>query len=74
VGHDRWGPGLGVCFGDAVELNREMVRQGWALAYYPARGAIPGPSYDAEQLKAEQAQRGLWSGSFIPPWEWRQIR
>jgi endonuclease YncB( thermonuclease family) len=24
-------------------LNREMVRQGWALAWYPERGAVPGP-------------------------------
>ncbi|MGH6884600.1 MAG: thermonuclease family protein [Geminicoccales bacterium] len=48
-----------------------MARQGWALAYYPERGAVPGPTYDAEQLEAEQAGRGLWAGSFIPPREWR---
>jgi endonuclease YncB( thermonuclease family) len=72
LGHDRWGRGLAVCFANALELNREMVRQGWALAFYPERGAVPGPSYDAEQLEAEQAQRGLWSGSFIEPWEWRR--
>jgi endonuclease YncB( thermonuclease family) len=42
-----------------VELNRELVRQGWALAWYPERGAVPGPVYDAEQLEAEQAQRQL---------------
>jgi hypothetical protein len=23
-----------VCFADGIELNREMVRQGWALAWY----------------------------------------
>jgi endonuclease YncB( thermonuclease family) len=71
LGHDRWGRGLGVCFADGLELNRAMVLQGWALAYYPKRGAVPGPQYDAEQLEAEQAQRGLWSGSFIEPWAWR---
>jgi endonuclease YncB( thermonuclease family) len=43
LGHDRWSRGLGVCFADAVELNREMVRQGWALAYYPERGAELAP-------------------------------
>ena len=31
-------------------------------------GGHPGPVYDAEQLEAEQAQRGLWSRSFGPPW------
>jgi endonuclease YncB( thermonuclease family) len=68
VGAGRWA----VCFAGDVELNREMVRRGWALAYYPERGAVPGPVYDAEQIEAEQAQRGLWSGSFIEPWEWRR--
>jgi hypothetical protein len=27
-----------------------------------------GVQFAAEQLEAEQAQRRLWSGSFIPPW------
>jgi endonuclease YncB( thermonuclease family) len=71
LGHDRWRRALALCFAGPVEINREIVRQGWALAYYPERGAIPGPTYDAEQLEAEEAQRGLWSGSFVPPWEWR---
>jgi endonuclease YncB( thermonuclease family) len=35
------------------------------------RAVQPG-AYAAEQLEAEQAQRGLWSGSFVPPWEWRR--
>jgi endonuclease YncB( thermonuclease family) len=71
LGHDRWGRVLTVCFAAGVELNREMVPSGWALAYYPERGAIPGPAYDAEQLEAKHAQRGLWEGSFVPPWVWR---
>jgi hypothetical protein len=29
--------------------------------------------YAVEQLEAEQAQRGLWFGSLVPPWEWRQV-
>jgi endonuclease YncB( thermonuclease family) len=73
LGRDRWRRALAVCFAGGIELNREMVRQGWALAFYPKRG-VPGPSYDAEQLEAEQEQRGLWSGSFLPPWEWRPNR
>lgn len=72
LGRDRWGRALALCFADGVELNREMVREGWALAWYPERGAVPGPAYDAEQANAEAAQRGLWSGSFIEPWEWRR--
>jgi endonuclease YncB( thermonuclease family) len=72
LGHDRWGRALAVCFANTVEVNREMVRSGWALAWYPERGAVAGPNYDAEQLEAEQEQRGLWSASFVAPWEWRR--
>ena len=38
-----------------------MVRLGWALAYYPARG-VKGPRYDAEEAEAEAAQSRLVVG------------
>jgi len=41
-----------------------MVRQGWALDYE----WYSGGAYAAEQLEAEQAERGPWSGSFMAPW------
>jgi endonuclease YncB( thermonuclease family) len=45
------------------DVGAVMVRQGWALDYE----RYSGGAYAAEQLEAEQAQRGLWSGSFVPP-------
>ena len=45
-----------------------MVREVWALDYE----RYSGGRYASEQLEAEQTQRGLWSGSFVPPWEWRE--
>lgn len=71
LGRDRFGRPLAVCFAGTVELNREIVRTGWALAWYP-KGGVRGPQYDAEETEASAAGRGLWSGSFIPPWEWRR--
>ena len=56
--HDQWGRALAVCFAGDVELDREMVRQGWALAWHPERDAVPGPPYDTELVEAEEAQRG----------------
>jgi hypothetical protein len=49
-----------------VELNRTMVRNGWALAFvkYSDR-------YATDQIAAEAAKAGLWAGSFVKPWEWR---
>jgi endonuclease YncB( thermonuclease family) len=51
----------------------------WCGAAWRSRGILSaalslGPSYDAEQLEAEQTQRGLWAGAFVPPWEWRAQR
>jgi endonuclease YncB( thermonuclease family) len=45
-----------------------MVWYGWALDY----DRYSHGAYADEQLEAEQAQRGLWSGSFVPPWDWRR--
>jgi endonuclease YncB( thermonuclease family) len=41
-----------------------MVRQGWALACY-------SEAYRAEENNVHAAGRGIWAGSFMPPWEWR---
>ncbi len=68
VGRDRYGRTVATYTVNGQDVGAAMVRRGWALDFERySRGA-----YAAEQLEAEQAQRGLWSGSFIPPWEWRQ--
>ena len=43
-----------------------MVNQGFALAY-----TRYSQEYVAQEIAAREAQRGLWSGAFIAPWEWR---
>lgn len=70
-GRDRYQRALAVCTAGGVDVAREMVRSGLAVAYYPAKG-VRGPSYDTEEAEAEAAQRGLWGGSFIRPSEWRK--
>jgi endonuclease YncB( thermonuclease family) len=71
-GRDRSQRALAVCYADDVNLNSTMVRSGAALAWYPDRGAVPGPSYAAEQTEAESVGTGMWRGEFTPPWEWRR--
>jgi endonuclease YncB( thermonuclease family) len=64
---DRYDRAVAVCsLPDGTDLNGWMVRQGWALAY--GRGG----SYRLEQQEAQAAGRGIWAGTFTPPWEWRQ--
>lgn len=65
---DRYGRRIAVCEAGGVELNRAMVEGGWAMAF---------PRYSADYVEDEgmaaRAQRGIWSGSFAAPWDWRRI-
>jgi endonuclease YncB( thermonuclease family) len=63
----RWRGPLVVCQAGKTDLNREMVRSGWAIAYR-------GGDYQQEQSEARAARRGLWQGPFQPPEEWRRSR
>jgi endonuclease YncB( thermonuclease family) len=64
-GLDRYRRVLATCaLPDGSDINAWMVRQGWALAYY-------SEAYRAEEGEARAAARGVWAGSFMPPWEWR---
>lgn len=71
-GRDRWGRALAECFHGGSSLNAAIVRAGWALAWYPSRGAILGPRFDAAQAEASAARAGIWRGEFVEPWVWRQ--
>jgi endonuclease YncB( thermonuclease family) len=66
IGRDDYGRALGVCTVADTELNKTMVRNGWAFAFvkYADR-------YAADQDAAKAAKVGLWAGSFAKPWEWR---
>lgn len=64
---DRYGRAVAACFAAGRDLQRELVRQGLALAYrrYSTRHV---PDEDA----ARSARRGLWAGEFTEPWRWRR--
>lgn len=68
VGHDRQGRLLVTCFAlDGLDIGREMVYTGWALAYREYSGKYLPAEWDAKENK-----RGVWKGEFVPPWEWRR--
>ena len=66
-GHGKYGRAIGSCFANGRNLQRELVRQGLALAYrrYSTR-YVP----DEDAARAEGV--GLWSGEFTEPWRWRR--
>lgn len=59
-------PATATCFAGDYDLSEGMVYTGWALAD-PHSGA----RYKRLEAGAKKARRGLWKGSFEPPWVWR---
>ena len=65
---DQYGRLIGWCyFADESDLNDWVVRQGHALAYRKY-----SEKYIGAEEEAEQARRGIWAGTFVPPWDWRK--
>lgn len=66
-GTDRYQRVIGRCFVNNEDLQGWMVSNGWALAYRRY-----SEDYVAAEEHASTARLGMWSGEFVPPWEWRQ--
>jgi endonuclease YncB( thermonuclease family) len=64
---DRYQRIVAVCSLGGEELNGWLVREGYAVSYRRFSTAYVG---DEEKARAER--RGLWSGGFVPPEDWRQ--
>lgn len=65
--HDRYGRVIAVCTVGGENINAWLVAEGWALAYRDYSTDF----IDLEDA-ARQARKGVWRGSFVAPWEWRQ--
>jgi endonuclease YncB( thermonuclease family) len=63
---DRYGRSVAVCFVADEDVGAWLVREGWALAYRRY-----SRDYVGAEEAARAAKRGLWSATFMPPWEWR---
>ncbi|MET3597064.1 endonuclease YncB(thermonuclease family) [Mesorhizobium shonense] len=62
-GKDRYDNDVGVCFVGTIDLGRDLVKHGLAVA---------DTRYLAEEREARIAKRNLWAGSFIDPGEYRR--
>jgi len=63
---DRYGRAVASCKAGDLDINGEMVRLGWAVAY--RRHSI---AYLGEEAEARAARRGMWQGRFDNPQDWR---
>ena len=51
---------------DGPDVNAEMVREGWAMAY-----RLYSTDYVKQEHEARSARRGIWRGTLVAPWDWR---
>jgi len=64
---DRYGRLLATCWRGDLDVGREMVRDGQAIAYRHF-----SMTYAADEDEARAAHRGIWQGTFEEPYRWRQ--
>jgi endonuclease YncB( thermonuclease family) len=63
---DRRGRVVAKCEVDGEDIQRWLVKSGWALAYTRV-----SHDYEADEKAAREAKAGMWQGAFIAPWDWR---
>ena len=66
IERDKYRRDVARCQREGVEINREMVRLGWAIAY--ERHSL---DYLVAEATARNARRGLWQGHFQNPEDFR---
>jgi endonuclease YncB( thermonuclease family) len=64
---DRYGRIVATCRIGRQDIGAWMVEQGWALAFRRYSS-----EYVVHEARARSGKRGMWAGSFEPPWEWRR--
>ncbi len=71
VGKVEHNHATGVCFtiGGQYDVAAAVVGAGWALAYSQNTRI-----YEPYEEQAAEQRRGLWSGRFYKPWDWRRIQ
>jgi endonuclease YncB( thermonuclease family) len=64
---DRYGRTVATCTARGNDIGREMVREGWAVAF-----TRYSRTYVADESEARAAGRGIWAGAFEIPADWRR--
>ncbi len=68
LGKDRYQRYLGKCLKNRINLNRWMVRNGYAVAYRKY-----SKLYISDENFARDKKLGLWIGTFVKPEKWRKL-
>ena len=65
---DRYKRIVAECFAGQINLNKELVKNGWALAYRDY-----SKDYVIDEEYAKENNLGMWKGTFIHPKKWRKL-
>ena len=65
---DRYKRFIATCYIDKINLNKWMVRNGYAVAYKRY-----SKEYVRDEEYAKENQLGIWKGTFITPEKWRKL-
>jgi len=64
---DKYKRAVAVCFANDLNLNRYMVKNGWAIAY-----RYYSLNYVIDEEFAKKRKLGIWKGQFIEPYIFRK--
>ena len=65
---DRYKRFIATCYKDNINLNKWMVRNGYAVAYKRY-----SKDYVRDEEYAKENKLGVWEGSFTMPEKWRKL-
>ena len=68
LGQDKYKRYLAKCLKGTINLNRWMVRNGYAVAYRKY-----SKLYILDENFAKEEKLGLWQGTFVKPEKWRKL-
>ena len=64
---DKYKRYIAECFKDKTNINAWMVRNGYAVAYRKY-----SKKFVSQEIFAKREKLGLWSGTFMMPWDYRK--
>ena len=64
---DRYKRYIAECFKNKTNLNAWMVKNGYAVAYRKY-----SKKFVSQEILAKKEKLGLWSGTFMMPWDYRK--
>jgi len=66
---DKYKREISTCYKNGKNINQEMVRSGWALAY-----RYFSTEYIQDEEYAKEHKLGMWKGRFVNPRTYRKIK